>query len=545
MSVLFRITLFTLFGALSLPLLAQDSLFAFVHSQTSRALPKAVIGHKYETAKQLYDKLIQARGDSRKPVPKFIMNQGERYVAWMNPFTTEIGLEETAYDVCVQMGADSLNAMAALLAHEITHYYENHDWSRNFVRSNKDLSVSTKIEELDEALKFEVQADYLGGILAISAGYNTYRVFDQFLNQAYVAYDLPEEIEGYPDLQERLKMSAKTAERLKQLHNVYQMANLLTLLEAHEMADQYYQYLLTDYQSYEVYNNAGVNACLAALQLTPAKDLPFIFPLELDINSRLDGLNSRAVQDPEKRKAALLKDATSWFKNAIDMAPEKPIAYLNLSIVYTLQKEWLDATFWASKALALSQKSEQPKQAADAQIALGIIAGIQGKVEEAKTQFTFALTGNRPLAQTNLSRLEGPNPAPILVTAPAQGVEMIDSILLDEVMEDPQFTITSELPNDVLCGKQLLEQSELLIHYAEDGAKYILFHQTYPGYSGTTRKGIQLGDSADDIRQTYGEPVHTLELPGGRCLRYPEEKLLFIMNDQNQLQQWIVYIAKP
>jgi tetratricopeptide (TPR) repeat protein len=439
------------------------------------------------------------------------------------------------------MGADSLNAMAALLAHEITHYYENHDWSRNFVRSNKDLSVSSKIEALNEGLKFEVQADYLGGILAISAGYNTYRVFDQFLNQAYVAYDLPEEIEGYPDLQERLTMSAKTAERLKQLHNVYDMANLLTLLEAHEKADQYYQYLLTDYQSYEVYNNAGVNACLAALQLTPDKELPFLFPLELDMSSRLDGLNTRAVQDPEKRKAALLKDATSWFKNAIEMAPEKPIAYLNLSIVYTLQKEWLDATFWASKALALSQKSGQPKQAADAQIALGIIAGSQGKLDEAKTQFTFALAGNRSLAQTNLSRIEGPAPSPPLITKPARGVEMIDSIILVDIMEDPQFTITSELPNEVFCGKQFLDHSELLLHYAQDGAEYILFHRTCPSYAGTTQKGIRLGDTADDIQLVYGEPVTTLELPSGRCLAYPEQKLLFLLDDKNLLTQWIVY----
>lgn len=523
---------------------AQDSLFAFVNKQSSRAVPKAVNNHKYETAKKLYDQLIQARGDSRKPAPEFIMNQGERYVAWMNPFKNEIGLEETAYDVCAQMGADSLNAMAALLAHEITHYYESHDWSRSFVHANEKLSVSEKIEELDEGLKFEVQADYLGGMLAISAGYNTYHIFDKFLNQAYRAYDLPEEIDGYPSLQERLRMSANTAERLQKLHTVYQMANLLTLLEAHHTADQYFQYILSQFQSYEVYNNAGVNACLAALQLIPSQDLPFIFPLELDINSRLEGLNSRAIEDPEKQKAELLKKAESWFKNAIELTPEAPVAYLNLSIVYTLQGEWLDATFWASKALALSQQSDRFKQAADAQISLGIIAAIQGKTDEAKTQFTLALSGNRLLAQTNLARMEASEPSSPIVFGPARGVETIESVVLVDILEDPQFTNTSELPKGVLCGKQTLDQSDLLIHYARDGAEHALFQQTCRSYPGTTQKGIRLGDPAERVIEAYGEPVKTLELPAGRCFSYPEQRLLFRFDDQEKVQQWIVYSAQ-
>lgn len=544
MSVLLRTAVITLLIMFSMPATAQDSLFAYVNNRRSRALPKPIFDHRYETAKQIYDQLVQARGDLRKLEPTFVMNNGERYVAWMNPFTNEIGLEETAYDVCVQMGADSLNAMAALLAHEITHYYENHDWSQNFVRSNKELDITSELDELDEGLKFEIQADYLGGILAISAGYNTYNIFDKFLNQAYQSYDLPDEIDGYPSLQQRLKMSSNTADRLKKLHSVYQMSNLLTLLEVHPKADQYYQYLLSIYQSYEVYNNAGVNACLAAMQLTDPKEIPFVLPLELDINSRLDGLNTRAVNDAEKRKAQLLKNALSWFRKAIEMAPEEPIAYLNQSIVYTLQEQWLDATFWASKALAISQAAGQHKQAADAQITLGIIAAIQGKLEEARTQFTFALSGNRSLAQTNLSRIEGPSPSPVLITNPARGVEMIESIMLADVLEDPQFTVTSELPNEVFCGKKVLDQSELLLHYAEDGEEYVLFHQTSPNYTGATQKGIRLGDTEKDIRQSYGEPVRTMELPSGRVLAYPEQKLLFLLDHQHQLQQWIVYATQ-
>lgn len=529
-------------GTADRQLCAQDSLFAYVSNRQNTRLPSdPVPEHKIETAEQLYEALIQARGDQRLPVPKFVMNKGRRYVAWMNPFRTEIGLEEAAYDVCVQLGADSLNAMAALLAHEITHYYEKHNWSRSFVQTNKQLTVSTKIEELDEGLKFEVQADYLGGILAITAGYNTYHVLDQFLRLAYQAYDLPEVVDGYPSLDERVLMSTNTADRLRQLHSVYQTANLLTILEEHELADDYYQFILKDYHSYEVYNNAGVNACRAALQLIKPEAMPFVFPLELDMSSRLDGLNTRFVKDADARIEELLKTAAGRFKNAIELAPEEASAYLNLALVYTLQEEWLDANYHANKALAASRKSGQLKQTADAQIALGIIAALQGEEADARTQFTLALAGNEVLARTNLAALDETPDAQAVARPPAHGVETIEDLMLDAFLEAPDLSVTTDLGGEVYCGKQSLDHSQLFLHYANEGAEYVLFHETAPNYSGKTREGIQLGDRRADIVQAYGDPAKVLELKRGWCLVYPEQKLLFLLNEQKLLQQWIVY----
>lgn len=45
----------------------------------------------------------------------------------MDPDKIQIGLEEKAYDICISFGADSLNALAALLGHELVHYFEKHD----------------------------------------------------------------------------------------------------------------------------------------------------------------------------------------------------------------------------------------------------------------------------------------------------------------------------------------------------------------------------------------------------------------------------------
>ncbi len=148
------------------------------------------------------------------------------------------------YDVCTQFGADSLSAIATILAHELTHYYENHDWSRNFVNQNDALATSEAIAATPDAVKSETQADYLGGILAISAGYDAYELMPELLGEAYTAYGLPDKMPGYPSLADRKKISQNTADELKNLHAIYRTANLLVLVDAYAISLTYYERVL-------------------------------------------------------------------------------------------------------------------------------------------------------------------------------------------------------------------------------------------------------------------------------------------------------------
>lgn len=154
--------------ALPFALGAQDSLFAFVDNPFSRRFaPEPVEGYKLEVAQRIFDDLVKTRGSFRMPVPELVMNTGRRYMAWMHPGKRQIGLEEQAYDICASLGEDSLNALAAMLSHEIIHYYENHDWKRNFINQNDGLEAAEQLEQLSDGLKYKTQADYFGGVLAI------------------------------------------------------------------------------------------------------------------------------------------------------------------------------------------------------------------------------------------------------------------------------------------------------------------------------------------------------------------------------------------
>ncbi len=524
---------------------AQEPVFGYVYSRTSRFAPEPVDNYKYQIAQRIFDQLIAARGDFRMPKPTLVMNNGERYVAWMNPEERVIGIEEKAYDVCRRLGKDSLNAVAALLAHELIHYYEKHDWTRHFINLNRNLTTSAEIGQLKEGLKLETQADYLGGILALSAGYNTYGVLEELLKQAYESYGLPSQIDGYPSLEERLQLGKNTAEQLRDIHGVYQTANLLSLIDMREAANAYYDFILGDYQSYEIYNNAGVNALLAALSYYEDAEMPFALPVELDLTSRLDQLATRLPADAEAKRRALLRDAHRWFESAIQLAPAEPVAYLNRAVAHTLEKAWMDARYWASKAVELGREQQASKQIADAQIALGVIAALQEENEAAEAYFREARKGNEAMAAFNLALLKKQPALRTSQVRPAEGVEMIDKLFLDDFLAAPEFTTQVEVSQGVYCGRKEAKQTRLLMHYAEEGKTYALFHQTRPDYPGSTQWGIQLGASRAEILDVYQSPTRVLELSDGACLVYQDKNILFILNETDRLKHWVIFRKKP
>lgn len=531
------------FAFLSLRISAQpEEIIAFANYRgDSRFAPQPVTNYKYETVRSLFDQLVMSRGDYRKSSPELVMNNGRRYMAWTDPVKGQIGLEEKAYDACIQLGKDSLNALAMLIAHEITHYYENHDWSRHFINNNQDLEASTQISQLEEGIKLETQADYLGGILALTAGYSAYHILPDMMQKLYDEYGFPEQIPGYPSLSERLKLSENTAARLRKLHSVLETANLLTFIEAHEVANDYYRFLLNEYQSYEAYNNAAVNATLAVLKLMKPEEIPFALPLEMDASSRLEQIDTRLPEDVEKRKQALLKLAEQWLQNAASLSDKEALSHLNLAAVYLIKKSWFDAEYQANKAISIAISNSDAKTASDAQILLGIIAALKGEKEKAYSFFELAKTASPLLAQINQNSLDGNTTFNTNETSEAKGVEQIEEVNLDDFLENPEIDITTQLAAEVYCGKTNFEASRLYMHYANEGEAYAVFQRSGATYDGQTRLNISLGATAADVQQAYGSADAILSLRRGNCLRFDKHNLIFIFNEADTLVSWIVY----
>ncbi len=527
----------------------EDAVFAYIYNPEGHQPNRNVADYKYETAARVFESLVQARGDFRKPRPDFIMNDGQWYSAWVNPSKEELGLEEKAYDICASMGTDSLNALAALLAHELTHYYEKHDWSRSFAQSNKNIGVAKIISSVKKDVGFETQADELGGYLALSAGYDPYGIIPELLPKIYEEYTLPDSLEGYPTLTDRIAIAKNAAEQAHELHRMYETATLLTAVEAYEEAFFYYEYILGKFQSRELYNNLGVLYTRAALQYFREGEMPYALPLELDADTRLGrGTRNADLEAEKKQREDWLYRAEEQFENARNLDADYPAAMLNTAIVYLLQGLPDEAFLYARKAQRNAKRLGLEKERQDAEVVLGIVAALQGDESEAADRFREAAEQGNASARVNLL-LIGENskvPAGPAVITPSEGAERIEGVLLDQFVQNPKVDKQLELgkKTGIYCGWYEKPQSRILIHYVNEGPRYAYFHRTLANYEGTTLRGLKPGATEEDIRAAYTSPSRMMPLRRGTFLVYPEEKMIFQLDEKGQSQSWIVYRLK-
>lgn len=497
---------------------------------------------KYRQSKAIYDRLVQAKGDFRYPIPDFIMSRDERMVAWMNYDALTIGLEEKAYDVCQNFGGKADAAIATLLGHELTHYYEKHAWRRGFAANFQDLDIGVKLDKIRDNVLNETQADYLGGFLAYSAGFPVFDQTPEFMANVYKAYGFPDELgENYPSLSDRQVLAQRSGERMKQLTTIFNMANWLNALGSFSEAKLYYYYILREYQSRELYNNLGIIFVREALAKFTNEEVKFLFPLELDLAAMRN--SSREV---DNSRLELLREAILQFDYAISLDPDYAPAYLNKACAYTLLGDTVRAKFYAeTEALHRATGAGENKVISDTEVLLGIIASIQQDNTAAIDYFNKAIAKNNLLAVVNKNILEGKSPAP--ANNEMFPAEQIDGVYLPDFAESPSYDedismaltdTISLLINPQPAGEES-SHSSIYIHYNSVKNLILCIQMTTPDYPGQTAKGCKIGDTATEIIKKYGEPIRRLGSPQGDILTYAN--LLFIVDSDRGLVQWAAH----
>lgn len=523
-----------------LPALCEAQVYAFAPGLAGGGSDDGakVSTHKINTAQRVFDALLRARADFRMQPPTLMLSKKEGHIACFLPDKLQVVLDEKAYDLCATFGKDSLNALAALLSHELIHYYEKHDWSRHFARENEKIEAAKRLENMEEGLKQETQADCLGGFMAFSVGYNTYGIMPELLKRAYKAYDLPEQLPGYPDLADRVAMVNSAMVQLQALQLAYETANLLTALERYADASVYYTYILKTYQSREVYNNAGVNAALAALRYFEPAEMPYALPLELDPESRLFSLKNND-QEKINRRNTLLNLAQEQFERAVLLDPDYPAAYLNKACVLALKAEWEDAEYTLRKG---KKKAPDAQHTANFEVLEGVIAALQKDSATAVRYWTGAEKKGSLLAGMNLATLRGSAPAGLPPVTAAKGVETIEQFSLSDFMTAPTTDREVNIADKTFCGLRQLKASKVLIHYADDGRRYAFVQETLPAYTGRSLRGVVLGEAKEKVAAAYGRPPRSIAMPGGaQVWIYPEPQIFFRFDPQAKLSSWGVY----
>lgn len=293
-------------------------------------------GYKYRVAKAVYDDLVNAFGDGRRPpVFKLIPReevQDMMVAAFVPGDVPAIVLEEQAYDVCRSFGADSLNALACIIGHELSHYYLKHDWCSNFYRSMSHLGVASQLRQIDgkDQLKKEAEADYHGFFYGSIAGYQTFDIAAELFDRLYQTYSLPSELAGYPSLQQRKEAAVQSRAMVLRRWPVFEAGVYLYAVGAYEMAYACFSNLLTDFTSRENYNNAAV--CLIKMAMPPDSR----YPLALDYTSRTAPTRGSAGLSVEEQRKAWLQEARKLLEESIRKDPGYSYAKINLAICHIL-----------------------------------------------------------------------------------------------------------------------------------------------------------------------------------------------------------------
>ena len=516
----------------TLPLINKPGIVANLASQK-------IDSAQYRKVLNIYNKLVQARGDFRFPVPSFNLIGEERRVAGINYDELNIILEEKALGVCNTFGAESDAAIAFLLAHELTHYYEKHAWRRSFAEDNKDLRIGLDLDKVTDAAANETEADYLGGFLAYSAGFGLFQKGAEIIQSLYKAYGLKNDIPGYPSLSDRQALSRRTAEKIASLVDVYDMANLLVATGKYTEAYEYYRYILLTYQSREIYNNLGVTAMLEAMKYFKETELKYRYPIELDLES------SAAKGDPAlNMREKLLRQAILHFDAAISLDPNYAPAFLNKANAFALLGDLTRARFYANiEARQASKTGNYPKVDQDIDVLMGIIEARSNNVKGAQALFTKADKAGNALAKINLRVLL--KQPPLKEIPPGTlwlEAEKIENLTLEELSNnlrvDPKKTVSIKSQLEFLQTPNMGSGSKAFVNLMRNDEKTI-FHLTTSTYTGKTARKIGVGDTRANIVLAYGEPNRSLETPLGQLMVY--KNIIFIIGKEGKLERWANY----
>ncbi len=486
----------------------------------------------------IYNKLVEARGDFRHPVPQLFLKDVEGRVASIEYNSNQITIEKKAYNVCKKHG-DA--AVAFLLGHELTHYYEKHAWRDGFARTNADLAVGKSLISVNDDITNETEADYLGGFLAYTAGLGMFNKGGEIIGDLYKEYGMGENVPGYPSKTDRIELGRRSAKRLEALVDAFDMANLLAAVSKDNLAFNYYEYILSQYQSREIYNNLGTIAVENAISFFNKDSLKFKYVSELDID--FGGSKDASLSVIQQINDAF-NQAILFFNAATSLDPNYAPAYLNKANVYALKKDFAKAKFYLeeeAKPIANKNPIKYAKTILDIAVLEGIISAVTGNDAVAREKFTQAKDKGSKLAKANLDILNGVEIDTTRTifdfSSDTIGKQSLKSFFKKPKIDDkkvlaikPTQTFFQFVPDS--------SKSKIFLNQDNTNKQRTAFLMTADNYKGKTMTGIKIGDTDEKVIQVHGKPKTIVETTRGQMHVY--DSIVFII-DKNVVKKWILY----
>ena len=289
---------------------------------------------------EIYQNIINSIGNSFPPPPILNIIDSKNKVAYMT--NNGIFLEKRTIELLNQEDHFD-DKIAYIISHELAHHYLNHNWMFNsglgytseigkYIDEN---SVDTNQRKLAES-----QADLFGGFFGQIAGYNVLGYGQVVLSKIYEDYKIPNEIKGYPSLEERKQIIASKKEEADKLKVFFDLGNISFYLKKYDLSSLLFSEILkNNFTSREIYNNLGLSYLLELIRST-AEYKNFIYPVFLDNQTRLSTSTTRS-SDMSSDILKLLANAELNLSKAIELDPNYIPAIQNLYVLKFLKEESL------------------------------------------------------------------------------------------------------------------------------------------------------------------------------------------------------------
>lgn len=290
-------------------------------------------------ASQVLENLFMAYGNRRQPRPRIEVvhdNLGPRY----RESARTIVLDRRSLEVCRTFGSDSLSALAFIIGHELAHFFQEEAGGRNgefsYLAYDKNQGSNPEKERL---------ADIQGLFNAYLAGYRSTVILPELITRLYEAYQLPNRLKGYLTLEERRQSSAFVRATVDTLSQLYEVSNALAALGHYQLAAAGYRYILQYYPGREIYGNLGANAALYAMYSSGKSPDAYLYPLEIDPDSRLQKPRARGGEEElteteRAQRRRLLAEAEANLDQALRLDPAYFPAALGKMCVLLLQGQF-------------------------------------------------------------------------------------------------------------------------------------------------------------------------------------------------------------
>ena len=362
------------------------------------------LAKEQQLAESILKKLFNTYGNYIYPIPPKIevVNEKKRVAAFIaDKQSGKIVIEKAVFDICRTFGKDYESALAFIIGHELGHFFER--------TNNK--GFATNYLKWTHTQKEEEKADIWGVFCAYLADYKTTSIVPKLIEAIYLDYGLmgkKDELYGYPTFKIRQASAENVLEQIDELVDIFDTANFLNAMGKYELAAASYQYMLQFYKGREIYNNLGVNYALHAMNFTPKNVDQFLYPFEIDTNTRLKKPKlDRGGEDLTEAEQAYRMRMLDNAKANLDIAGKMDYNYLSddintmgvLSLMMDLCKD-------CENPIQYYNKNEFPKTAdfmgasnlekSKLELALAIAYAKSGNKAAAKKIWTALQTHKNP-----------------------------------------------------------------------------------------------------------------------------------------------------